>query len=84
MAQSDELVALAKSKNVKAIVGVQSHTYPLVLKVKELITSGTIGKILNSTVTASIANMPVQYLESLEYFFNIKSGGNILTIYVGH
>lgn len=37
MAQNEELVKLAKSKNVKTIVGLQTRADPLVIKIKQLV-----------------------------------------------
>lgn len=49
--QAKELTALAKSQNVKTIIGLQGRQAPSVLKAKEMIAAGKLGDILGTTVS---------------------------------
>lgn len=84
LAQSEELTELAKAKNNKTAVGAQAHASNLIFKVKEIIDSGNIGEVRSSTVTACISGFPTSWPEYLRYYHDITSGGNVLTIYIGH
>ncbi|KAA8568281.1 hypothetical protein EYC84_007317 [Monilinia fructicola] len=84
-AENEELADLAKSQNVKGIVGTQARANPLVVKIKELIDSGTIGTVLSSTATGSFMSlMRPKVPDSIKYYVDKDSGGNNLTIFYGH
>jgi predicted dehydrogenase len=56
-----------------------------VIKLKELIASGRIGKVLSSEVHASGGSRHRETMTSaLRYFTDKKIGGNIFTIGLGH
>lgn len=83
--EAAELTELARSQGVKTVVGLQARANPLVLKVKQLLDSDRIGKVMSSTVVATFGGIPVDaWAQSAEYYLDIKSGGNVLTIYFGH
>ena len=83
-AEAEELTALAKEKGVKTVVGVQARADPLVVKIKELVDSGKIGKVISSTVVGAFAGHPPAWPENASYYLDINSGGNSLIIYFGH
>jgi predicted dehydrogenase len=84
-AEAKELSQLAEAKGVKTIVGLQARASPFTDKIRELIQSGKIGKVLSSTVTASFAGLPTgKWPAGAEYYLDIDSGGNALTIFFGH
>ncbi|KAF2711573.1 NAD-P-binding protein [Pleomassaria siparia CBS 279.74] len=83
-AEAEEMVKISKDKGVKTIVGIQAHMSPALRKIKEIIASGKIGKVLSSTFHGTPltlgATMPENYL-----YQNDKSiGGNLVTIYGIH
>lgn len=82
---AEELTRLAKEKNVKTIVGLQGRVSPIYLKIKQVLESGKIGKVVSSSIalTGGI-NSRDSVPEGLAYFFNSKIGGNMFTIYGGH
>ncbi|KAI1874850.1 uncharacterized protein JN550_002279 [Neoarthrinium moseri] len=85
VAEAEELTRLAKTNDVKAFVGVQARADPSILKVKEIIASKKIGKIISSTATATTGALPVDtWMKGGEYYLDFKSGGNEFTIYFGH
>lgn len=68
-----------------SMVGLQTRFSPFLLKVKEVLTSGKIGKILSSQVNASPTVLPRGALpESLGYFADRVIGGNPMTIGYAH
>ena len=83
-AEAEELASLAKKKRVQTVVGVQARADPLVVKIKEVIDSGKIGKIVSSTVDGAFVGYPPAWPESASYYLDFNSGGNSLTVYFGH
>ncbi|RYP22501.1 hypothetical protein DL767_009035 [Monosporascus sp. MG133] len=85
IAESEELAKLAAANGVKTIVGVQTRADPMVVKVKELVTSGKIGRILCTSVMIDSSFLPTDvWFPGAEYFMDIKSGGNEFTVLFGH
>lgn len=84
-ADARELLKLKNEGNVKiAEVGLQSRQSPVLEKLKEIIASGDIGKVLNSTWTASAGVLGPTVTKAYEYFGDRKVGGNLVTIHFGH
>ncbi|KUJ24334.1 putative oxidoreductase [Mollisia scopiformis] len=85
LSEAQELATLAATHGSKTVVGVQARASPLVLKIKELVTSGKIGKVLSSTVISSFGGLPAaQWPQGAEYYLDMNSGGNQFTIFFGH
>ncbi|KAE8451058.1 hypothetical protein EG329_004730 [Mollisiaceae sp. DMI_Dod_QoI] len=84
--ESEELAQLAKAHGSKTIVGLQARASPLVIKIKELISSGKIGKVLSSTVISSFGGVPPfgTWPEGAEYYLDMNSGSNQFVVYFGH
>ena len=83
-AEAEELTKLAKEKGVKTIVGLQARASPIVVKIKEIVDSGKLGKFVSSTVVATFS-FPVDiWPQGAEYYLDINSGGNSLLIYFAH
>ena len=57
---------------------------PTTLKLKELIASGRIGKVLSSEFQAARWSSGPSVPSALRYFFERKVGGNFVTIGFGH
>ncbi|KAK4894858.1 hypothetical protein LTR27_006980 [Elasticomyces elasticus] len=80
-----ELAELALKKGVRTMVGLQGRVSPAVLKVKELLAAGTIGKVLSSEVkAASVFGNRDSISKGLAYFLDKKVGGSPVTIAIGH
>ena len=80
-----ELAALAKEKNIRTVVGLQGRTARPYLKIREILASGRIGKVLSSEVRAYGGSISRDTLPSgLKYFTDRKVGGNPFTIGFGH
>ncbi|OTA68077.1 NAD(P)-binding protein [Hypoxylon sp. EC38] len=79
-------IALAEKKRLdNSIIGLQGRISPIVLKLKEVLKSGRIGKVLSSDVRTYGNLQPRDSLpEGLSYFADRKVGGNSITIAYGH
>ena len=76
---------LAKQSGSNTLIGLQARTMPAVLKMKEIIQSGGIGKVLSSDVQGfSPYGGGYSISEGLGYFLDKKIGGNPVTIAFGH
>ncbi|KAF7319873.1 GFO-IDH-MocA domain-containing protein [Mycena kentingensis (nom. inval.)] len=83
--RAGELVELAAERGVRTMIGLQAHAVPVSAKLREVIKSGRIGRVvsveargfggLNSRDTAPT---------SLGYFFDRAVGGNVFVIGHGH
>jgi predicted dehydrogenase len=84
-AQARELVALAREKGVRTVVGLQGRREPSVLKAKEIIESGRLG-VVHSVNVHSVAGIWQNgaVSERYEYMLDRKVGLNLLTVYAGH
>lgn len=85
LAESEELAKLASAAGVRTMVGLQARAEPVVIKAKELVTSGKIGQVVSSTATLQIAiPFDLGWPKGAEYYLDMKSGGNEYFIYFGH
>ncbi|KAK4210322.1 Galactose/lactose metabolism regulatory protein-like protein [Rhypophila decipiens] len=85
--EAKKLVEAAKQNGgiEKTMVGVQGRLAPISLKVKEIIGSGKIGKVLSSELKFYGGSDNRDTLpEGLSYFYDRKVGGNIYTIGFAH
>ncbi|KAI1289019.1 oxidoreductase [Xylaria venustula] len=80
-----DLTRLAQSAGVRTSVGVQARADPLIVKVKEIVESGQIGQVRNSSALIGSSLLPGSaWAEGGEYYLNWKSGGNEFIIFIGH
>lgn len=77
--EAEELAALAKKQGVKTAVGLQARLLPSVRKAKSIIDSGSLGRIIGTTLIAS-GSMVVNLPEKNSYLIDPKSGANMVTI----
>ena len=83
--EAEELAELARAKDVKTIVGLQARPSVVVQKIKEVLDSGKIGKILSTNVVASFQGFGIRtWPADADYYLDENSGGNSLTISFGH
>ncbi|KAF2259326.1 NAD(P)-binding protein [Lojkania enalia] len=82
--EAEELAKLAKEKGVRTMVGLQGRQSPAILKVKEFVQSGKLGKILGTQMYGHGSVFTTNFHSKLDYCLPIESGANLLTINVGH
>lgn len=82
VAAARELAGLAAGRTV---VGLQGRLAPVVRKVGELVTEGTVGKVVSVEVRAAGGTRTRDgVVEGLEYFTRLEVGGNVVTIGFAH
>ncbi|KAH7407016.1 hypothetical protein DE146DRAFT_649068 [Phaeosphaeria sp. MPI-PUGE-AT-0046c] len=84
LSEAEELVQLAKEKGVRTMVGLQARQNPSVLKAKEIVASGKLGKILGTTLYGHGAILGGSVDESFLYGLPLEAGANLVTIPFGH
>ncbi|KAF9761117.1 hypothetical protein IL306_003950 [Fusarium sp. DS 682] len=83
--ESEDLAALAASKGLQTAVGLQGRADPLIVKVKEILDKGAIGKVTSSVVMGCTSALPADiWLDSGLYYLDMDSGGNEFYINFGH
>lgn len=83
--RSRGLADLVAKKGSHSMVGLQGQLTPVLLKIKELLHEGSIGKVLSSEVRAhGGTNDREKAAEGLRYFTDIKVGGNVFMIGFAH
>lgn len=82
--EAEEMLKLAKEKGVKTVVGLQAHVSPALKKIKEVIDSGKIGKVLSSTFHGTPLVFGATVAENALYQNDRSIGGNLLSIYGIH
>jgi predicted dehydrogenase len=71
----EELTQLAKDNAVDTAVGLQARAAPAIQKLKEILSSGQIGRVLSSTVVGSSSKLSTEtWAEDLKYYLDISSG----------
>lgn len=80
-----ELVDAADKSGSRTIVGIQGRAAPVNVKLREILESGRIGKVLSSELFGfGGTNDRVLIPETLSYFGERAVGGNLYTINYGH
>lgn len=83
--KAKELTDLSKKAGGRTAVVVQARLAPYVVKLKELLASGAIGKVINSQVNISAKEEGDDVLfKGLESFADSKSGANYYAIAFAH
>ncbi|KAE9362953.1 oxidoreductase family protein-like protein [Stipitochalara longipes BDJ] len=85
---AQEMLSLSKQHGAKTIVGIQGSFSLVIRKMKEIVEKGKeeggIGKVLSSTIVASIGNGDVSERKNVRYFLEREIGGNVVSIHFGH
>ncbi|KAF2275380.1 oxidoreductase [Westerdykella ornata] len=85
LAHADELVEAARKSGSRVGIGLQRRWLPPVLKLKELIQGGSLGKVLTADVSFYNGEEdPTVLPEKLFYFTEKRYGGNPIVILGGH
>lgn len=79
-----EMLSLSKTHGSKTIVGLQGSFSPVIRKMKEMVGSGKIGKVLGSTIMASLGNGDTTEMKNVRHFLERELGGNVVSIHLGH
>jgi hypothetical protein len=79
-----EMLSLSQINGSKTIMGLQGSFSPIIRKMKEIVGSGEIGKVLGSTIMASLGNGDTTERKNVRYFLEREVGGNVVSIHLGH
>ncbi len=82
--EAEELNALAKQKGLKAFVGLQAHSSPVVRYIRDLVASGHIGDLVSTTLVASPGAWGATVDPRLVYGLDKRNGVSMLTIQFSH
>lgn len=84
LSDATELTNLAKEKGLKTLVGLQARQSPSIIKAKEIVESGKLGRILGTTMFGHGGVFGPTIHEAFLYALPIESGANLVTIPFGH
>ncbi|KDN62934.1 putative oxidoreductase family protein [Colletotrichum sublineola] len=80
-----ELADAARASGARTVVGVQGWFAPALLKVRDLLKEGRIGKVLSSEVRSAGGSVDREIIPTgLKYFTQREIGGNVVTIVFAH
>jgi predicted dehydrogenase len=79
-----EMLIATKNGGGKSFVALQGRQSPIVRKIKNLIESGRIGKVLSSSFIGAVGNGGGEESVATKYFTDRNVGGNPFTIGFGH
>lgn len=82
--EAEHLAKLAREHKVKTQVGLQARQSPAIRKVKSMVESGLLGKILGTKMIAHGGLLGPVTSEDIAYAFPIENGANLVTIPFGH
>src|SRR5207237_10742272 len=82
--EAETLAALAKTKGVLAIAGLQARSAPSVAYVHDLIQQGYVGEVLSTTLIASGMGWGPTVEPFNTYLNDKKNGATMLSIALGH
>jgi predicted dehydrogenase len=81
LAEAEELLALAREKGVRCVVGLEQAVSPGARGIKKIVEEGRIGRVLSSSVWGAgmyLGEAPVSARQA--YTADVRFGGNLVTI----
>ncbi|KAF2445629.1 NAD(P)-binding protein [Karstenula rhodostoma CBS 690.94] len=82
--QADEMLALAREKGVRTLVGLQAGVSPVLLKIKSVIEEGKIGRVVSSMFHGTPKFFGENAWEGNAYQQDRNLGGSMVSIYGVH
>ncbi len=84
LAEAEEMANLAQEKGVKAFIGLQARSSPVVRYVRDIIASGKIGEVISTSLIASPGAWGATVEPRMIYGLDRANGVSMLTIQFGH
>lgn len=84
LAEVESMVEMGKKGGAQTIVGLQGRQSLFVGKIRELVQTGRVGKVLSSGVMAEVGSVGKQVPLKYRYFVDKEVGGNMASIFFGH
>ncbi len=83
--EARDLAELARQKkDVRTIIGLQSHAAPVLAYVKDLVAQGYVGRVLSGTMVSSTGGWGAVTDAANSYLADKKNGATVLSIPGGH
>jgi len=83
LTETEDLAALARSRNVRTAIGLQARSSPLLRYLRDLVAQGYLGTMLSTTLVSS-HNAWADALKTSPYILDKANGANLLTVGLGH
>jgi predicted dehydrogenase len=84
LAAAEELAAVATEQGVRATIGLQGRSAPVVRFLRDLIGDGYVGEVLSTTVVASVGGWGATFQAREPYLLDRNSGNTMLNVGAGH
>jgi predicted dehydrogenase len=84
LTEAEELSNLARSRGVRAAVGLQARSSPTFRYVRDLVRGRYVGAVLSTSVIASGANWGATFRPGGEYMLDRANGATMLSVPFGH
>jgi predicted dehydrogenase len=85
LAEAEELAAVARSRGIRTVAGLQARSAPAVGYLRDLVAGGYVGDVLSTTVIASGEGWgPEVPTPHARYLIDAANGATMLTINAGH
>jgi predicted dehydrogenase len=84
LAAAEELAAVATERGVRATIGLQGRSAPVVHFLRDLIADGYVGDVLSTTVVASAGGWGATFRAREPYLLDRNSGNTMLNVGAGH
>ncbi|MET0404985.1 MAG: Gfo/Idh/MocA family oxidoreductase [Cystobacter sp.] len=84
LAEAEHLAALARSKGVRTIVGLQARASPAVARARDLIAGGYVGEVLSTNLVGTGWIGGGVATQSSRYLLDVNNGATLLSIPFGH
>lgn len=78
------MAEMARTRNVRTIVGLQARAEPVVNYIRDLVRDGYIGQLLSSTLVGSGVSWGPVVDKANAYLYDVRNGSTLLTITAGH
>jgi predicted dehydrogenase len=82
--EAEELARVAREEGVRAAVGLQGRSAPVLLHIRDLVAGGYVGEVLSTTVVASAGAWGETVQAREPFLLDRDSGNTMLNVAAGH
>lgn len=84
LAEAEEMAALASARGVRAFAGLQARSSPTIRYIRDLVSSGYVGKVLSTSMVAAAGAWGMTIEPRAIYALDRRNGASLLTIQFSH
>lgn len=84
LAEAEEMAALADARGVRAFAGLQARSSPTIRYIRDLVSSGYVGKVLSTSMIAAAGAWGMSIEPRATYALDRRNGASLLTIQFSH